>query len=86
MIAGGGRVLVEKLESFWAGKPERFQRFPNFLGNQEIEAREIVSAEESGGITEGKEPKRIPNYDYPYLPVTPLYRCLQNKLIVIPIK
>ena len=40
------------------------------MGNQEIEAREIVTAEESKGIMKGKKPKkkkkkRISNSDYP---------------------
>lgn len=39
------------------------------MGNQEIEAREIVTAEESKGIMKGKKPKkkkkRILNSDYP---------------------
>lgn len=56
------------------------------LGNQEMEAREIVAAEESGEITEGKEPRRIPNSDYLYLSVTPRTICLQNRLIVIQLK
>ena len=47
------------------------------MGNQEIEAREIVTAEESKGIMKGKKPKkkkkkRISNSDYPVSLNSPL--------------
>lgn len=55
--AGGARLLVAKLESFWIGKIENWKQ-------------EIVAAKGSERIMEGKEPKRIPDSDCSYLSVT----------------
>lgn len=45
-----------------------------------------MAAKESGGIMGGKEPKRIPNSDYPYFSMIPHTIHLQNRLTVIQLK
>lgn len=55
--AGGARLLVAKLETFGVGKIENWKQ-------------EIVAAKGSENIMEGKEPKRIPDSDCPYLSMT----------------
>lgn len=85
MIAGGDRVLVEKLEPLWAGKPEisEVSQFPGKPGNWS--QRNCVCWREWRNHRRERT-KEDPKFWLSISPCDPLYRRLQNKLIVIPIK